>query len=224
MEIIKKINKKDYEGLYKQLGEQIKILFEAILKIRNEYYKYSKNDLSRGNTGYKEQLERVFAYELYHQWSLMLRKYNRTIKEKTKRLVLNGEIDKEFDDTKYFPDLILHNGQHDGYRQEIVVEIKREQSIRGRNIIDDLEKLSKLMRPNKLSYNIDGFNNGVFILTDGCVDDIKKQLKKYPTCNVNDNIYCVFCSKKGELQYTTIKEIKLQKMNKNDKKENKESQ
>ena len=60
-------NIQGYEGIQ---DTHLENLFKAILNVRDEYYKYSLEKIA-GNDEYQEQLERVFAYELYHQWSII---------------------------------------------------------------------------------------------------------------------------------------------------------
>ena len=75
----------------------------------------------------REQVERSFAYEFYHQWSLLLKDYMK--KNKSYRLFINGEIPKKLNRSTYIPDMIIHGDPTDLNHQFIVCEIKRKESI-----------------------------------------------------------------------------------------------
>lgn len=180
-------------------------LFKAILNIRDEYYKYSLEQLA-GSDDYQEQLERVFAYELYHQWSIIQDNYNKMVPKEDGR-VINGEAGKKLNGCHIYPDMLLHGGQDDTENQEIAIEIKRKVGIKKDNLIEDLKKLTRLMSADGLAFNAKPFKRCVFILTGGNESAIKEQLENYPDVTVDENIICIFCSHVGELDYVTIKEL-----------------
>ena len=98
-------------------------LFEALLKVKKRYLTYDVEFSSTSVDIKKEHLERVFAYELYHQWSVILDQ------QKDNDLILNAEIDKNINETiiemnksdnddsseslrvNVYPDLVLHQSQ-----------------------------------------------------------------------------------------------------------------
>ncbi len=180
-------------------------LFKAILNIRDNYYKYSLEQIA-GNEDYQEQLERVFAYELYHQWSIIQDNYNKVISKEDCR-VINGEAGKKLNGCHIYPDMLLHGGQDDTENQEIAIEIKRKVGINKDNVIEDLKKLTRLLSAEGLAFGAKAFKRCVFILTGGNENDIKELLKNNPNIVLDENIICVFCSHYGELDYETLKEI-----------------
>lgn len=111
--------------------------------------------------------ERVFAYELYHQWRTLLTSYG------IKNLVVNAEPPKilnidinyetrteERHKKKVFPDLILHHSQGTNAAQEIACEIKRTGNSQS-SLFADLAKLSCLLDKHRFSHP---FGLAVFIL------------------------------------------------------------
>lgn len=127
-----------------------------------------------------QKSERVFAYELYHQFRVL------TINnEEYSNIQFNGEIGKQIfqraDDCgtgidthqlNFAPDLVLHKGQRDSLEQnqKLVIEIK------ARNISDD--KLAKDIL--KLNHYIDALNfqYGIFITVNTDEQVIKEKLKR----------------------------------------------
>ena len=64
----------------------IKNLFKAILEVRRNYFYYrTETNETIDDDDWQEQLERVFAYELYHQWSLIQMQYNDFLLKEGKR-------------------------------------------------------------------------------------------------------------------------------------------
>ncbi|QOW10116.1 hypothetical protein Q73A0000_06960 [Kaistella flava (ex Peng et al. 2021)] len=125
----------------------------ALLKVPNEYviWPYGID---------KQMSERVFAYELYHQWRLIANQFN------YENLLINGEIRKDgsvlrnnFNDIVY-PDLILHEQQNNLNQQKIACEIKTVKSINSSNgkfnVKKDLKKLGKYITELQ-------FETGIFI-------------------------------------------------------------
>ena len=201
-----KKEKEQIQGLEMIRDPHLENLFTAILNIKDEYYKYSLERIA-GSDEYQEQLERVFAYELYHQWSIIQDNYNKMVPKEDGR-VINGEAGKKLNGCQIYPDMLLHGGQDDSVNQEIAIEIKRKVGIKKDNVIEDLKKLTRLLSAGGLAYGAKAFKRCVFILTGGNESDIKEQLNNNPNITLNDNILCVFCSHYGELDYITIKEIR----------------
>lgn len=194
-----------YDGIDKIKNVYLQLLFKAILNV-DEQYCHCQNPNKRIK-GLYNHLERVFAYELYHQWSILQCAYNDEVKDDYKRIV-NGEIGKKMDNVTRFPDLVLHKGHEDLHNQEIVVEIKRRKWMRKNNIISDLDKISKFMKRGFLSYGASEYKEGVFILIDGNEDDIKSQLVDIRNkISFNKRIYCVFCKGNKRLNYVTLNEL-----------------
>ncbi len=136
---------------------QAQFFFEALANIDKGYYTYYLNKKKFANKDGCENndpikhTERVFAYELYHQWSCRI---NGT------GWLLNAELTKHVEwfysneeETRHskrsptdeissdFPDMVLHKGQGED-NQLIVCEIKREDRILS-DIKKDLDRLYK---------------------------------------------------------------------------------
>lgn len=112
---------KDYEPL--------KSLFDSILNIDSSFLHYIRNGHGAKQDCIIEHVERVFAYELYKQWS-----DNNYVKEKG--LKVNSEISKQFysnpENKKVklcYPDMVLHGGQ-ETVENLIVCEIKRFENLK----------------------------------------------------------------------------------------------
>ena len=74
------------------LDHDILVLLNAISNVDKQYLSYAEyNANAEDRKDQINQLERVFAYELYYQWSLL----------KDDNMVLNGEIGKILND-KYW--------------------------------------------------------------------------------------------------------------------------
>lgn len=177
-------------------GKDIKyfrILFEALIRVSNQYLHYSISNISDKNVfEEQEQVERVFAYELYRQWANLLDELH------VKNVVLNGETAKMLKSVeirceyrlvsgvkKYktiFPDLVLHSSQGNNMKQKIICEIKRNGSLTAQNLYADLFKLCCYM--DTKSYDKDkgqnAFKYGVFILVDGNLNTIKEKINSNP--------------------------------------------
>lgn len=202
---IKKVSEGNYDGINKIDNDYLQILFKAIVEVGKDYY-YTINP-EKASDETIEQLERIFAYELYYNWSIFQKEYNNNVLEEKKRII-NGEIRKQLLDTNKYPDMVLHKGHGDIHHQEIVVEIKRKAAIKDDNVAQDIIKISQFMTKGFLSCNADPYNHGVFILTCGCIDDIKNQLLLINEKEIiNPNVICVFCNGNNSLEYITIDEI-----------------
>ncbi|MDE6256665.1 MAG: hypothetical protein K2M39_10780 [Muribaculaceae bacterium] len=148
-----------------------------------------------------EMVERCFAYELYHQFSLLLSAYN-TIADciETKKqspltatnLCINGEISKIWEDNKHkFPDLVVHGGPTDTYKknQIMVCEIKRFRN-KGKSLSDAImQDLDKLHFATSKGFKKEGqelpFKMGILIIAGKDREEIKSFLDNM-TWNNND--------------------------------------
>lgn len=137
---------------------------------------YNEDKLKR--VRYQQYIERVFAYELYHQFRLIISK-NEDI---YKGLKLNGEVKKNgFSKTlilknHIYPDLVLHKDQddNDSEHQKLFIEIKADPNLKYIGIKKDIEKLAVAVNERL------NFQNAVFI----CVNynsETKKIIKKIVT-------------------------------------------
>lgn len=179
------------------------------------------------NGANEEQYERVFAYELYHQWSKYLE--NEYWKE-DRNMRINGEIKKFFHDERKMPDLVLHK-QYDDC-QKIIVEIKTHHGIIQDNdgMLSDLKKLIKFTC-GKVENNALGrptifgeyqpYEIGVFITTlmntqclKFAIEDRKDEIIDYMRSYSlrSDTIFCICLPWNGKdeekiLEVTTLEEL-----------------
>ena len=156
------------------LDHDILVLLNAISNVDKQYLSYAEYNANAENRKDQiDQLERVFAYELYYQWSLL----------KDDNMVLNGEIGKLWNDKYWYPDLVLHGGQGDPENNRVVVEIKRECMVKGNLnvILEDFKKLSSFLKSEEKSSQDDckfrNYKNAVFILLKGKIEEISHMLK-----------------------------------------------
>ena len=150
----------------------LKTLLKAISSIE------MKNCAKKGKEKWMFINERSFAYELYRSWC----------EYKPDDLVINAEITKinkeEYkhkakelfgkDVKKFLPDMVLHGGQDDLTRQEIICEIKDNKYLRTSTLSKDLKKLKAYTTNNGVFPH--EFNVGCFILVNGDASNIAKKL------------------------------------------------
>lgn len=161
------------DGISDELCKYLYSLFISIINVDASYIHY--NGENRDDD--YEHVERVFAYELYHQWCDCPLIYN------NKRLVVNAEIPKylihdvRVEDTSLtYPDLVLHEGQNDYKGNLIICEIKRASYARQHpdKLLEDFNKLSKYLskdfKAKVDTKNWEPFQIGVFIMTDDSKD------------------------------------------------------
>ena len=150
-------------------------LFNSILNVN---YNYVDSDINH------KRLERVFAYELYHQWSKIIDRLNKQIDNTNDKYILNGETIKDMshfrmDHSKInsYPDMILHKSIDRPNGQAIVCEIKRISNFSDNGFEEDIKKLRQFVCEQQNEYT---FSFGVFILVG---DKIKAILEKIHTMN-----------------------------------------
>lgn len=115
-----------------------------------------------------ERLERVFAYELYYQWSKIIDRFNKK-RELGDEYILNGETEKTMthfeenpEKSRTYPDLVLHKSIDKAKGQAIVCEIKRKGNFTKGGLENDINKLRKFVCNLQNEYT---FGFGVFILS-----------------------------------------------------------
>lgn len=135
-------------------NQQINLIEEGRELCANKYFNDLLLALMRVESKYllwpyginKQMCERVFAYELYHQWRIVSEHYD------YENLLINGEIRKDgsiYRTTKkiVYPDLILHEQQNNINQQIIACEIKTVKSVESnggkQKILKDLIKLGE---------------------------------------------------------------------------------
>ena len=192
-----------FEGnAYFVFDHDVLVLVNAISKVDKQYLSYANTNANAdGRDDQINQLERVFAYELYFQWSLL----------KDDNLVLNGEIGKIWNTEHWYPDLVLHGGQDDPENNRVVVEIKRECMVDGKPeaILKDLQKLSSFLKPvdkNSQSRKFKNYNNAVFILLKGELVEISNALKMKEASQyeLNGDVICLTFNEKKEIRISRL--------------------
>ena len=133
--------------------------------------------------------ERSFAYELYRTW----------YKTKPSELVINAEVTKKIDSKykekakelfgknvkRFSPDIVLHGGQNDPNRQEIICEIKDRKYLRKDSLGKDLKKLKAYTTANEFLYH--EFKTGFFVLINGDVSDIANKITEESLHLISDS-------------------------------------
>lgn len=153
------------DSLQTDLHKAVCTLFDAILNVKKSYLEFEEPE----KKVWVSHLERVFAYELYHQWSNILKR------EKLLDIyLLNAEIGKNTDyfgsmnDGIKFPDMVLHHNQGDNENQGIICEIKRKEGFNNKSFQEDIIKLEYFLQ-DETDYR---FAIGVFILVGENIDKI----------------------------------------------------
>ncbi len=192
----------DEEGLkiqkvYSRLS--LCMLEEALKKVEPSYTKSYQYEDYEGNEFTYEQLERNFAYELYHQI--------RTLKEKNlkkeNKIVINAEVvkqgyvEKKMDSTEksikkthVLPDIVIHGGQGESNKnlQLLVAEIKRN-STTNQDLKRDLQKLGWYLTSLTYADQRIPFGVGCFIMTNISKDQLYKKIKTVlvnePDCDIH---------------------------------------
>lgn len=161
------------------LTEAIDMLIEAIKNVESHYILVEAIPNSKVK---KEQVERSFAYELYHQWSLLIETYKKEHNGES-TLLLNGEVSKHLDNQNAYPDMILHGGQNNLENQLIACEIKRyDKNYPSRqSIYKDFIKLCdylNLTLPNENGELNAHFQRAAFIMVNISEENLKDYLMK----------------------------------------------
>lgn len=142
-------------------------LFVAIKKVERKYILWDNTFLNDDNNMISH-VERVFAYELYHQWSKL-----REESEILKNFIINGELSKDMyldKSERIFPDMVLHGGQGNYTENKIVIEIKRSANKHICEYIKDIENIKKLTgeftrnSSEGKESKVNGYKHGVLII------------------------------------------------------------
>lgn len=148
-------------------------LFEAILKVKIDYVIMTGKSISR--------LEKIFAYELYHQWSKIIERNYEEDNNGNRKYILNAESGKNmhlFDGRKRqmkYPDMVLHKYMDYPDDQGVVCEIKRKENCGEKEFEEDIKKLERFVCGRKNRYK---FRFGVFILFNDTIDSIFENMNK----------------------------------------------
>lgn len=175
---------------------------EAIRRIDSKYFLW-KDFTVPDEELYKMQ-ERVFCYEFYHQ-------FRKIMEQDTNysNFIFNAEIQKyAFEKTlnagyKY-PDFVLHYGQDNVKRQELVIEVKTSEGIKDKkNLQKDIEKLVDFTTNNAYGY----FSTGIFIVVNMSTNELKKELKSIVGKFDEKKLGKIWCIGVTANNYFPIKEL-----------------
>lgn len=130
------------------------------------------------------QLERVFAYELYHRWSTYANIGDNNEVDCNNKVVINAEPSKNIISNIHGkrklklvePDLVLHGGQNNYENQLIVCEIKRSEGITTDKIMNDLVKF--LFFFDKDNFSGHPYEMAVFILIKSTINRLYNLLSE----------------------------------------------
>lgn len=165
-----------------EVNQYVQMLIQALSKVEECYLGYEEikffEDKIEKNT---IRAERVFAYELYHQFRLLMKE--------DCEYYLNGEIRKSNkvfnweNQSDCYPDLVLHGNQTfiDKESQYFLCEIKMSTN---KSLLDDLSKLSQFCKSNL------EFQNYIFLCVGLLKDDLQKEIEK-SKINYNKRILCI---------------------------------
>ena len=158
-------------------SDYLKDIASSITKVDKKYCQWEYQD------GSSQKIERVFAYELYHQ----LRKLTNS-NPKYKELRIDGEISKEVyqeietcgllnlhsSKRRHFsPDMVIHYGQTNRKEESqiAIIEIKTRE-ISNSNLIDTILKLNHYIRVLNFQY-------AIFISVNTEINKVSKQLRYF---------------------------------------------
>lgn len=191
----------------------IRDLMFALEHVNQRYVRWTLGKTTEEDNPYdsaaNDYCERVFAYELYHQFRKVM-----CDNDEYQDLFFNGEQQKDnsyfkhlldvINKEKIIPDLVLHEntGTYEYGGQILYIEIK---TIHNNDVYSDLSKLSKLTETDLNFYYY------IFIYVDGTIEDLINKivggrLKKDYTI-INDDILCI-CIKNQKATSICIKDIK----------------
>ena len=215
----------------------INLFLASIKKVKSQYLNFEFKEATYNpecvkNKGSQDHVERVFAYELYHQWSKKLRNND---------WILNGEAGKYLQwfylnrnnaSMKLkFPDLVQY--YKDSSVEEphmIVCEIKRDYNDNvKKGIRTDLLKLYGFTCSNNDGRWFDSYKCGIFlviggdfsVIQDGLGKNRKRhngnwKLFKHIPSDEAKKIICVLCDEKDgkiNVQYQSLYNIVEDKLN-----------
>lgn len=188
--------------------DHLKVFFKSLEEVDDDYYVFDLDEKKlkelspRTKTKALKHTERVFAYELYHQWSGRIPKPDGWMlnAELFKHLIWfypqkTNETEANISDQSY-PDMVLHRGQQKD-DQMIVCEIKRDYRVK-KDILDDLIRLYRFTRRDNQQNYFRAYHCGIFlavnakmkVITDNIIYHYHK-LEKTMDFNSVDNIICI---------------------------------
>lgn len=214
--------------------KHLKVFFKSLNKVDKDYYVYDLDENKvkvhdpNAETKALEHTERVFAYELYHQWSYLLKlkksdwRINAELRKNVEwfyskddeKLLFKNTSTSTNESSNDFPDMVLHKSQKDD-AQLIVCEIKRDDRILS-DIKKDLNRLYlftiKKDEKNKTSNDYyQAFKCGIFLAFNTefnkIISAIETRMQDYVFKGNEeklDHIICISSLYNGETEKPTI--------------------
>jgi len=179
-------NERNRQNTVQEYCEYFNDIERAINNVESQYRYW--DDINPQYTKKHMMQERVFCYEFYHQFRNIMEMNEQRYKD----LLLNGEIKKcerSLNSKKYhFPDFVLHTGNEDCLRQELVIEVKTKMGLNSSNLLYDIRKLSYFTH----DFGDANFKAGLFIAVNMNNNDLEEMLKR-SRCLKNENTDRIFC-------------------------------
>ena len=178
-----------------KIDKHVQMLVRALSNVSDDYIGYDVNKNDKKTIKYAE---RVFAYELYHQFRSLMGTdcgyyLNAEIKKDSK--ILEWERNKDC-----YPDLVLHGSpiHIDPQTQYFLCEIKMDYN----NLkLDDLDKLAKLFDSNL------HFQNYISLFIGISKEDLEKKIRNQKKKRkLNDKTLCI-CRKGSIIEVFSLESI-----------------
>lgn len=188
-----------------KISEHVQMLISALSNVGDDYIGY---DVNKDDETSAKCAERVFAYELYHQF--------RSLMDDNCGYFLNAEIKKGSQilewETKQdcYPDLVLHgNPLHiDPKTQYFLCEIKMDYN---KLILNDLDKLAKLFDSNL------HFQNYISLFIGISKEELERKIRNQrKERKLNDKTLCI-CRKENVIEVFNLESIIYPQMNNSEK-------
>lgn len=175
------------------------MLEKALQNVERDYMKYDPSG-NLGNTTIK-RAERVFAYELYHQFRKIMEQ--RGIND----CFLNGEIRKNCEITEWeekkdcYPDLVLHGNPLciDPLTQYFMCEIKMASN---RKLLEDLKRLSSFKKGSALH-----FQSYIFLCVGLTKEELSNKIIRSNHQEYAGDIICICKSETNGIEKFEINEV-----------------
>lgn len=181
------------------IDEHVEMLIRALSNVSDDYIGY---DANKDDEKVIKYAERVFAYELYHQF--------RSLMDDNCGCYLNAEIKKDSKILEWeakqdcYPDLVLHGSpiHIDPQTQYFLCEIKMDYN---NLMLNDLDKLAKLFDSNL------HFQHYISLFIGVSKEELKRKIEnQIKERKLNDKTLCI-CRKKHVIEVFKLDFITLHK-------------
>ena len=173
---------------------QFLLFFQSIASVTDDYLRYYYNELTNkceeDKTNPESLLERTFAYELYRQWHNYLSAYEIPLRVDAEigKKITNGKINfhkiKELKGDYKEPDFVLHASQGNTDNQVLICEIKRNEQLDEKKIVNDILKICHFIDPKIWGGN--PYKYGTFIVINKDFQELSDLILKAKSQIEND--------------------------------------